>query len=69
VSRLVDKDGVEVKVGDVVLNFRRQPVKVLGWRTTHEGSTGRVEVQDMITGTASEYYPGVINCTIVEVEA
>jgi hypothetical protein len=64
--RLYDKTtGAEIKVGDIVETFRGERVELLGFRApTHEGSTGRVDVQVVGTQIRSEYFPSVINAEI-----
>lgn len=69
-TRLVHRDGHVVEVGERVPDFRGEPLTVLGWRIgSHEGSTGRVLVKDPLASFGErEYFPGVIECTVEEVE-
>lgn len=60
------KTGEEVHVGDTILSFRGEPVKVLGWYTKPAPSSGRVVVAD--DDGEYEYYPSVFDCKIVEEE-
>ena len=56
--KLINEQGIEVKVGDTVTSFRGEKNVVTGWRKPHHaGSTGCVFVK---IGTCdSEYFPSV----------
>jgi hypothetical protein len=60
--KLINKaTGEEVKVGDVVTDFRGEQAKVTGWvRPYHAGSTGRIYVQRGLHDQG--YYPSVYDC-------
>ena len=61
--KLVSKiTGEEIKVGQVVKNFRGEKMKVMGWWPgRHPGSTGRVETDK------GAYYPSVIDAEVVPI--
>jgi hypothetical protein len=62
------KTNQPVKSGDIVHCFRGKPAYVTGWQIPqHEGSTGRVYVQEISDRrTHAEYFPSVYNLAWVE---
>lgn len=64
--RLVHKvTGVEVKVGDDVVDFRGNSAKVVDWMQPHSpASTGRIYTSTNQTGA----YPSVYDCEWVDRE-
>lgn len=58
-KKLVDQDGNEIKVGDIVTTFRGEQVTVTLIRG-NEGRNGRVYLRDD-NGREQECFPGVIS--------
>jgi len=59
--RLVNNEGVEIKIGDSVTSFRGENAVVKGMTEPHKaGSTGRIYTD------AGEYFPNVYGCKWVE---
>lgn len=53
--------GIAVNVGDVVADFRGEKLTVVGWP---KDGRNRVYTKDA-KGHEQEYYPSVINCSLV----
>ena len=64
-TKLIKRDGSEVKVGQRVLTFRGELVVVTGWSAPHKPSSeGRVYVT-YADGMSREFFPSVVDCKIV----
>lgn len=64
--KLIDEHGTEICPGDVVYDFRGDSHQVLSFEPPrHAGSTGRVNVRNMVTGSTRSFYPSVFDLKIV----
>ncbi len=60
--KLLHKNGEEVKVGDLVTDFRGDEAIIVHWEAPeHEGSTGRVYVRYAREVFDTLYYPSVFD--------
>lgn len=62
-----EETGKEVKIGDMVVDFRGDgPYELVDCREPHKpSSTGRVYCKDE-KGNINEWFPGVVGCKWVE---
>lgn len=70
---LIDKNGIELKLGDIVADFRGTEWTLCGFTPPrHSNSTGRVHVQRITREGVvanADFYPSVVNATITRVPA
>ena len=65
--KLVNSQGVPVKIGDTVTSFRGKVAKVTGsFPPERPGSSGRIYVKFEDGGANGEYYPNVFDCKFVD---
>jgi hypothetical protein len=64
--KLVDDDGVELKVGDIVSTFRGERVMIVGLEEPREfGKSGYIHARYLDAQWVNHWYPSVINARFV----
>jgi hypothetical protein len=67
--KLVNEEGLEVKVGDKVKCFRGEEYELKGFTPPkHSASTGRVYVKKPDNEYGRDFFPSVFNLSIKEID-